>query len=106
MQNDDASTGFVHDLQKKLLNDVIAAVESGDMSMSEMREAAKFILDKTKTITEAEVDAFLKELSDKWSVFKNTQVVEGGKAVEDKEKEVIDKLSAYIKDMDVNPATN
>jgi hypothetical protein len=70
--------------------------------MSEMRDAAKFILEKTRSITEADVPAFLKELSEKWTAFKNTEVVEGGKAVEDKEKEVIDKLSEYIKTMDTD----
>lgn len=100
MHDDNAQGGFVHELQKKLLNDLIAAVESGEMNMAEMREAAKFILDKTQSIQEDEVDTFLNELSEKWPAFKNTQVVEGGKAVEDKEKEVIDKLSAYIKTMD------
>lgn len=103
MHNDNEQEGFVHELQKKLLNDLIAAVESGDMNMSEMRESAKFILDKTQHITEAEVDGFLQELSEKWPAFKNTQVVAAGQAGEDKEKEVIDRLSAYIKDMDLNP---
>ncbi len=100
MHDENAQGGFVHELQKKLLNDLIAAVESGEMNMAEMREAAKFILDKTQVIKEEEVDGFLSELSEKWPAFKNTQVVAGGKAVEDKEKEVIDKLSAYIKTMD------
>lgn len=106
MHNDDAQGNVVHDLQKKLLNDLIGAVESGDMNMSQMREAAKFILEKTRTISELEIDGFLKELSEKWSVFKNTTLVQSGKAVEDKEKEVIDKLSAYIKDMDTDPKAN
>lgn len=102
MHNDDAQGGLVHDLQKKLLNDLIASVEAGEMTMSEMRDAAKFILDRTRSITEAEVPAFLKELSEKWAAFKTTEIVETGKAVEDKEKEVIDKLSAYIKTMDTD----
>lgn len=100
MHDDNAQSGFVHELQKKLLNDLIAAVESGGMNMAEMREAAKFIIDNTQEIKEEEVDGFLNDLSEKWPAFKNTQVVEGGKVVEDKEKEVIDKLSAYIKTMD------
>ncbi|KXK11194.1 MAG: hypothetical protein UZ22_OP11002000398 [Microgenomates bacterium OLB23] len=82
------------------MDDLIAAVESEQLSMSQMREAARFILDRTSSISENEVDGFLAELNEKWPVFKNTQTVEAGKVVEEKEKEVIDKLSAYIQSLD------
>lgn len=102
MHDNDAQSDFVHNLQKRLLDDLIAAVEAEQLSMPQMREAAKFILDGTEHIEESAVEGFLKELNDRWPVFKNTQTIAGGKAAEDKEQEVIDKLSSYIKSMDTD----
>jgi len=86
----------------KIMNDVVSALinayGSKAISYLEMRRAATYILDHFELIkTQNDLIYFLENLSGYWQVFKNVMVLEKLGSHENKEAEMIERLSKYIK---------
>lgn len=101
----DKDSSIIDEKKKsKIMNDVVTALinayGSKIISYYEMRKAATYILDHFDLIkTEKDLIYFLENLNGYWQVFKNVMVMEklGSHQNQDKEKEMIEKLSKYFK---------
>lgn len=88
----------------KIMNDVVSALinayGSKAISYFEMRKAATYILDHFDLIkTQNDLIYFLENLSGYWLIFKNVMVLEKLGSHQNKEEEMIEKLSKYIKNI-------
>lgn len=86
----------------KIMKDVVSALINAYGSKAipyfEMRKAATYILDHFELIkTENDLIYFLENLSSYWQVFKNVMVLEKLGSHQNKEAEMIERLSKYIK---------
>lgn len=101
----DNSSAVIDEKKKsKIMNDVVSslinAYGSKAISYFEMRKAATYILDHFELIkTQNDLIYFLENLSGYWQVFKNVMVLEKLGSHQDKEAEMIEKLSKYIKNI-------
>lgn len=85
-------------LEKDLVERLIAALKEDKLSAEELPLAAEFILDRVdKLKTQEELIEFLKELNSRWSIFANLLTLEKGEFQEKQEKEVVGKASALAK---------
>ncbi len=102
----DENSSLIIDEKKKskIMNDVVSALinayGSKAISYFEMRKAATYILDHFELIkTQNDLIYFLENLSAYWVVFKNVMVLEKLGSHQNKEEEMIEKLSKYIKNI-------
>jgi len=94
--------------KSKIMNDVVSALINAygtkTISYFEMRKAATYILDHFELIkTENDLIYFLENLSGYWQVFKNVMILEklGSHQSQNKEQEMIERLSKYIKNYSI-----
>lgn len=90
--------------KSKILNDVVRALidayGSKSISYFEMKKAATYILDHFQLIkTQSDLIYFLENLNGYWLVFKNVMVMEKLGSHQNKEEEMIERLSKYIKNI-------
>lgn len=90
--------------KSKILNDVVSSLINayGTQAISyfDMRKAATYILDHFELIkTQNDLIYFLENLSGYWLVFKNVMILEKLGSHQNKEEEMIQRLSKYIKNI-------
>jgi len=99
----DQNSSVIDEKKKaKIMNDVVSALinayGSKAISYFEMRKAATYILDHFDLIkTQNDLIYFLENLSGYWLIFKNVMVLEKLGSHQNKEEEMIERLSKYIK---------
>lgn len=101
----DENSAVIDEKKKsKILNDVVRALIDAYGSKSigylEMKKAATYVLDHFELIkTQNDLIYFLENLSGYWLVFKNVMVLEKLGSHQNKEAEMIERLSKYIKNI-------
>ncbi|VVA43804.1 hypothetical protein CANDROIZ_280003 [Candidatus Roizmanbacteria bacterium] len=101
----DQNSAVIDEKKKsKILNDVVRALidayGSKSISYFEMKKAATYILDHFQLIkTQNDLIYFLENLNGYWLVFKNVMVMEKLGSHQNKEEEMIERLSKYIKNI-------
>jgi len=84
-------------LENELADVLLDAVEREDIKLIEIKPIAKEILvDLKKASNIDQLINFLADISKKWSFFTNLYNKYKGKKQQEKEKQVIEKLSSYI----------
>lgn len=93
----------IEKLEKTLVESILEANKNGKLDYFETKKAAAYILEHINTIqNQTQWLDFLENLSTYWPVFKNLQTMEKVSTNENKEKEIIDKLTKYIKNSKTN----
>ena len=99
---DQNSTTFDEKLKNEvkaaLLQEIISSLEAKNLTLVGMKESANYILDHIEKIKNySQFMVFMDELKSKWPIFKNSYNLYSNKFYQEKEKQVINKLSSYIK---------
>lgn len=85
-------------IEEAVVNILIDAYQKKSIDYFEMKRAAAYVLDKINGVyTSADLLYLLENMAVYWPIFKNLLTVEKGTLSEGREKEVIQKLSSYIK---------
>lgn len=87
-------------IEAKLTNVMIDDFAANRLSQQDMRDAANVILDEMPQVkTFDEVMSLLTDLKSVWPLFEKVYIDYKGVTVKFKEKQIIDKLSNYIKNI-------
>lgn len=98
LANQDFNDSLKKDVKRKLVDALVNGLRTEKLSLKDMKISSNFILDKIDLIKNlSQLIVFLDELSQKWPVFSEVLKFYKFSLSEEKEKEVIDKLSQYIK---------
>lgn len=85
-------------LEKELANALLDAVEKQEIKLVDMKPVAKEVLAEfDKASNSAQLVGFLESISKRWSFFSNLYHKYKGVSQQDKEKQVVEKLSSYIR---------
>lgn len=85
------------EIEKELVEKIIAALEQKQITLVQMKEISNFILDSMDQIKDnPQLLIFFETLKNKWNIFEDTYAIYKNKLNQDKEKMVIDKLSHFI----------
>jgi len=86
------------ELKKKLVDRLIFGLRSKQLSISQIKNSARFILDKIDKLNDlSTLIIFLDELKQKWSVYEPVFTSYKYLLTQKKEQEMIKKLSNYFK---------
>ena len=87
-----------NEVKSTLLQTIISSLEAKSLTLLGMKESARYILEHIEKIENySQFMLFMDELKTKWPVFKNSYDLYSNRFYQEKEKQVIDKLSSYIK---------
>ena len=87
-----------NEVKATLLQTIISGLEAKTLTLAGMKESANYILDHIEKIKNySQFMIFMDELKTKWPIFKNSYDLYSNKFYQEKEKQVISKLSSYIK---------
>lgn len=87
-----------NEVKASLLQTIISGLEKKTLSLVEMKTSANYILDHIEKIKNySQFMVFMDDLNNKWSVFKDVYKIYSNRFYQEKEKQVINKLSSYIK---------
>lgn len=82
--------GYKNEMEKKIVECMILALENNNLQDSELPQIADLILDNIDNIkTHTELINLLGELSSRWPIFKNIELLEKGEVKEQKENVVV-----------------
>ncbi|MDO8461161.1 MAG: hypothetical protein Q7S38_01820 [bacterium] len=96
-----------NDLEKKIVESVILALENNTISKEEMPIIAEFVLGKIDVIkTHEELVLFVNELALKWPIFSNIDQIEKGEVQEKKESETAESVLNLAKSGQIEDAVN
>lgn len=86
------------EMKRKLIDAMLESFEKGELSHDDMQDASNIILDEMPKIqTQEQLLHFLEQLKGVWQQFDRVYMQSKTQEVSTKEKEVIDRLSNYIK---------
>lgn len=92
-----------HKLEKQLTIQLFLAVEQGKLPFVKMQSVAKELVAGFDQIRQkADIVPFLEKATKKWEWYRNLLTIYRAEEQKLKEKEIIDKLSKYIKSSKVN----
>jgi hypothetical protein len=87
-----------NEVKASLLQSIISGLEKKTLSLAQMKASANYILDNIEKIKNySQFMTFMDDLKTKWPIFKNSYDLYSNKFYQEKEKQVINKLSSYIK---------
>jgi len=86
------------EIKKKLITAMLDSFEKGEMTQDDMEFASNIVLDEMpKVHTQEQLLQFLEQLKGVWKQFDSVYLSSKTQETSMKEKEVIDRLSNYIK---------
>lgn len=93
------------EVERMLVETIIAALQQGTLSDTEVPTLSAFILERVEAITtHEEMVVFLRELSGKWPIFTPLLVLESGEAKEKMEESVVSSVLKLAKENKVEEA--
>lgn len=93
------------EMEKKLVECIVLALENNSLQESELPQIANLILDKIDNIkTQTELISLLEELSSRWPIFKNIELLENGELKEQKENVAIQDVLELAKSGKIDDA--
>ena len=103
----DVTEAHKTEVERKILEAEIDALENDQLSEAELPEIADFVLARIDQIHDHDqLVKFLDELSAKWSFFDNIEQLERGEVTEAKEDRVEQEVLELVKSGKVNEAIN
>jgi len=85
------------DVRSSLLQKIILGLETNQMNLVQKRQSAAFILDNFDSINSyKDLIFFLDSLKVRWAIFTDVCNIFKNKYYQEKEKDVINKLTSYI----------
>lgn len=101
----DITQDHKNEVERKIVEVVIAALENNNLQQSELPSIGDFVLGRIDAIkTQGELLNFLSELSLKWAIFKNIEMIEKGEAKDQKEDKVAENVLNLAKQGNINDA--
>lgn len=74
------------EIERKIVDTIVLALENGNLSQEELPDVADFVLEKIKLVkTKEELINFLTELATNWQIFANIKDITEGEVKERKE---------------------
>jgi spore coat polysaccharide biosynthesis protein SpsF (cytidylyltransferase family) len=87
-----------NEVKAALLQAIISGLEKKSLSLIQMKASANYILDHIEDIKNySQFMVFMDELNNKWSIFKDVYRIYSNRFYQEKEKEVINRLSGFIR---------
>lgn len=87
-----------NEVQQVLMEKITSNLENKHINLIQMKESANFILDGIAQVKNySQLVVFLEALQAKWPIFKDSYFLYKNRYFQEKEKQVIDRLSSYIK---------
>lgn len=87
-----------NEVKASLLQAIISGLEKKTLSLAQMKTSANYILDHIENIKNySQFLVFMDDLNNKWTIFKDIHKIYSNRFYQEKEKQVIDRLSSYIK---------
>ena len=91
-------SNFREEVEKFMVDKILSAIEIDQLDMSQMKSAANKILDNIDNLKNyGELITFLQSMKDEYPVLVEVYNLYKNKFYQDQEKDVINKLSQYIK---------
>lgn len=92
-------------VEERIMDTVIKALDAGQITMGQYNEMADYIPKKADEIkTHHELLVFLRELSEKWSIFTFVLTLENGQVKKIEENRAIEKVEQLTQMGDINQA--
>ncbi len=86
-----------NEVQEVLMEKITSNLENKHINLMQMKESANFILDGLAPVRNySQLVVFLEALQLKWPIFKDSYNLYKNRYFQEKEKQVIDRLSSYI----------
>lgn len=101
----DATKEHKNEIEKKIVEAIIAGLANKNLLASQLSEIADFVLQRIDEVkNEDELLAFLADLSSKWPIFNNIKLTEEGEVKNEAEKEVANDVLDLAKNGKIDDA--